>query len=80
MGIKESLKRFRDSVREIAGRPKDVLFGDTPKTIKPGTTFTESEIPESLREATGASPIGRSGSTGGAGGGSSGGGEYLMHK
>ena len=57
MGLKESLKEFRDTVVEIAGRPRDVLFGETPKTIEPGTTFTEREIPESLREATRTSPI-----------------------
>ena len=64
MGIKERLKEVRDRLREIIGRPKEVLFGERPKTIRPGVTFTDAEIPEVLREATRSSPIRRVGGGG----------------
>jgi len=43
MGWREQLKEVRDVVREVASRPKEVLFGEPKKTIKPGVKFIPGE-------------------------------------
>lgn len=76
MSVTTKIKEARDKVVEIFSRPKEVLSPgyDPNPGIKPGRTYTESQIPDSLKEATtgGYGSGGRSTRGSSSGGGSSG--------